>query len=145
MFASLLPSSFSSHPSVTAIWILSNNTDCNLPFTAFFWVYVHSTQQQVCLKASQQVHQLQTVKVGTVLSWRYFQRFNAYHTDLFSSNRANAKHKYRFLLKITRRMGEDPTRMSLTWTSLSLPLCFSSQHWKSVAYLHMTLQNQCCL
>lgn len=36
MFASLLPPSFSSHPSVTVVWILSNNTDCNLPFAAIF-------------------------------------------------------------------------------------------------------------
>lgn len=36
MIASLLPLSFSSHPSITAVWILSDNTDYTLPFAAFF-------------------------------------------------------------------------------------------------------------
>lgn len=36
MFVIPLPSSFSSLPCVTAVWILSNYTDYNLPFDAFF-------------------------------------------------------------------------------------------------------------
>lgn len=37
---------FHHSPSITAFWILSNNTDCNLPFLAYF-LCAHSIQQQV--------------------------------------------------------------------------------------------------
>ena len=106
-------------PSVTAVWILSNNTDYNLPFAAYF-KYMHTAYSNRYLRleprckqlasekeTSRQLHQLQTLKVSTILSCRHF-RLLRMRIELVLQQQSKCQGQVLFSVKLQRRKGRRP-------------------------------------
>lgn len=142
--------------SITTVWKLSNATDYNLPFPAYF-KYTHTAysnryvrlepsckQLASAKEASRKLHQLQTLKVSTVLSCRHFRPLHM-SMELVLQQQPKCQGQVLLPVKMTKEEGEKTQQLSLTCTSLPFPLCPSSRDWNCTAFLHITFQNQWCL